>query len=301
MNTTPNKKPRSKPDPSVIRKRRLKRKLKITAFFACVVLVTAALVWGVVKLIGNDNADENSPQAENSFVSETSQYVPSSSPESLDNAENSDLSQSEPSVDISSVPSEPDEEEWNLILINGNNPVPEDYELNLIEMEGETIRGGGAAVVDARIVEPLQKMLAAAREDGIIPKITSAYRSIEDQKAVMEEYINDYITNESMTREEAEAEARRWVALPGTSEHQIGIAVDISTADWSAQGADVVWAWLEENCWKYGFILRYTEEWASITGAAAEPWHFRYVGEEHAKDITDSGLPFEQYLEQNQQ
>lgn len=293
MNTIPPKNRRVKTDPAILKKRRIKRKIKLAAFFLCVILALTAVVWGVIALIGSigDSSEDAS-----SYVSDISQYIEASS--QADSSPN--VSTAEPSDDFSepeetSVPEEKDK--WNLILINSKNPVPEDYELNLAAMEGETIRGGGEVLVDARIIEPLEEMLADARADGIIPKITSAYRSIADQQATMEEYINDYIA-EGMTREEAEAEAKRWVAMPGASEHQIGIAVDISTADWSQQGADVVWAWLEENCWKYGFILRYTEEWASITGAAAEPWHFRYVGTEYAKAITESGLPYEQYLEQ---
>lgn len=190
----------------------------------------------------------------------------------------------------SSSAEEPAENEWNLILVNGKNPIPQEYEIDLVEVEN-------GHMVDYRIADSLKNMLADARAAGILPKITSSYRTDEDQIEIMNDYIADYIAD-GYTQEEAELEAMKWVALPGTSEHQIGLAVDISTADWNKQSAYTVWEWLENNCYQYGFILRYTEEWQSITGTSPEPWHFRYVGIEAATEITKLGVCLEEYLEQ---
>ena len=88
--------------------------------------------------------------------------------------------------------------------------------------------------------------------------------------------------------DEAREKALETVAVPGTSEHQMGLAVDIS--------GEAAHAWLAEHCWEYGFILRYTEEKAEITGIADEPWHFRYVGREISMDMKDSGLCLEESL-----
>lgn len=184
----------------------------------------------------------------------------------------------------------PAENEWNLILVNGRNPIPQEYEIELVEVEN-------GHMVDYRIADSLKSMLADARAAGILPKITSSYRTDEDQIEIMNDYIADYIAD-GYTQEEAELEAMKWVALPGTSEHQIGLAVDISTADWNKQSAYTVWEWLENNCYQYGFILRYTEEWQTITGTSPEPWHFRYVGIEAATEITKLGVSLEEYLEQ---
>ncbi|MBR2937492.1 MAG: M15 family metallopeptidase, partial [Oscillospiraceae bacterium] len=90
--------------------------------------------------------------------------------------------------------------------------------------------------------------------------------------------------------EEADAEVGRLVALPGTSGHQTGLAVDVGSTKEGHQ-------WLANNGWKYGFILRYPEGKEEITGLDYEPWHFRYVGKELAKEIYDSGLCLEEYLE----
>ena len=92
-------------------------------------------------------------------------------------------------------------------------------------------------------------------------------------------------------------EADTYSARPGFSEHQTGLALDINTASRSAHfETTATYRWLIENCWRYGFILRYTEEKASITGITNEPWHFRYVGKEISMDMKGSGLCLEEYL-----
>ena len=94
----------------------------------------------------------------------------------------------------------------------------------------------------------------------------------------------------------AEETAMEWVALPGTSEHQLGLAVDIN-ADTSKCSRDDVYNWLLENSYKYGFIQRYPSGKTSITRVANEPWHYRYVGKEAAEEIHQSGLCLEEYVE----
>lgn len=181
-----------------------------------------------------------------------------------------------------------EDNQWYLILVNSENPLPQEFEISLAETEN-------GHKVDERIKEPLEEMLADARNEGIIPKITSSYRTREEQQQLLDEKTEEYIS-QGMNQQEALEKAKEWVALPDTSEHQTGLAVDISTADWEDQDAYTVWAWLEKNCWKYGFILRYTEEHQSITGIIPEPWHFRYVGAEAAKEITERGICLEEYL-----
>ncbi len=247
-----------------------------------------------VSLDGREPKDEST--AESSVVENVSHA--SSVPTQSEETDRSDIGLPEASEEESEASSavseevsdEPVPDPWNLILVNGRNPIPQDFEVQLAKVEN-------GHKVDARIADALAQMLADARADGILPRITSSFRTDADQQAMMQEYIDDYLA-QGYTQEEAEAEARNWVALPGTSEHQIGLAVDISTADWNKQSAYIVWEWLETNCARYGFILRYTEEWASMTGTSPEPWHFRYVGVEAAKEITDMGVCLEEYLGQ---
>ncbi len=199
----------------------------------------------------------------------------------------SDVSDSEdtPAFDDETKPAPAD---WRLILVNPDSPLPEGYSVELEEIQN-------GHMVDKRIANDLRQMLEAARNDGVYPRITSAHRPVEDQIAVMQEYIDRYIS-EGYTQEAAEEEAKKWVALPGYSEHETGLAVDISTADWNKQIPEVIWEWLEQNSWKYGFILRYTERCKELTGMSVEPWHFRYVGKTAASEIYHSGVCLEEYL-----
>lgn len=92
--------------------------------------------------------------------------------------------------------------------------------------------------------------------------------------------------------------ASEWVAAPGTSEHQLGIAVDIN-ADKTKSTNDEVYTWLAEHAWEYGFILRYPKDKENVTGTGYEPWHYRYVGKEAAKEIWQEGCCLEEYVPQN--
>ena len=156
------------------------------------------------------------------------------------------------------------EEEWNLLLVNRWNPVPENYTVDLAELPG-------GEKVDQRIFQPLEEMFQAAQEAnwGELPTVISGYR----------------------TQEEQEAEALRWVAAPGASEHQLGLAVDVSGATYD------VFFWLQEHSWEYGFIWRYPGDKTDLTGIAEEAWHYRYVGKEAAQEIYEQGICLEEYLE----
>lgn len=178
--------------------------------------------------------------------------------------------------------------DWKLILVNSQNPIPEKYDITLTQLQNNQS-------VDSRIYPELQQMFDDTRAEGLLPVISSSYRTEEMQRQMMEEKLQEY-GRQGYTAEAAREEAKRWVAEPGTSEHELGLAVDITTADWSQQDAYVIWQWLNENSYRYGFILRYTEEKEDITGVAGEPWHYRYVGKEAAAEIYRSGVCLEEYL-----
>ena len=182
----------------------------------------------------------------------------------------------------------PVSEEWNLIVVNRWNEIPEEYVVDLIELSN-------GQKVDSRIYPALQEMFDAARAEGIYPIVGEGYRTAEEQQKILDDKIQAYI-NEGYSRARAEKTAKEWVALPGTSEHQLGIAVDIN-ADKSKCSNDEVYEWLAENAYKYGFILRYPGGIQEITGTSYEPWHYRYVGVEAAKDIYEQGICLEEYME----
>lgn len=180
------------------------------------------------------------------------------------------------------------EKGWNLILVNRDNYIPDNYEFELTELSnGEK--------VDSRIYPSLQDMFDDARAKGLHLFVAAGYRTEEKQRQLLEEKTEAYI-NEGHSRSKARELAEEWVAVPGTSEHQIGIAVDIN-ADTKYSSRDSVYGWLEKNSWKYGFIRRYPPDKTEITGVINEPWHFRYVGKEAAQEIYSQGICLEEYIE----
>ena len=191
----------------------------------------------------------------------------------------------EPTPELTPEPTpEPTPTPWNLVLVNRTHPVPEDWELQPLELPD-------GKIIDARIYEPLMEMFEAATEvnAGILPVVYSGYRSPERQQEVFEEYVRDYLS-QGWTEADARAEAEKWVAQPGTSEHQLGIAVDIAGAVYE------IFDWLSEHSWEYGFILRYPPDKTGVTGILGEQWHYRYVGPEAAREIHEMGVTLEEYL-----
>ena len=187
------------------------------------------------------------------------------------------------------------EQEWNLLLVNPWNPIPENYEPELTYL-----RNGQA--VDSRCYPELQQMMDDCRAAGLDPLICASYRTMEKQEALFEDK-EARLIREGCPENEAGAEAAKVVAYPGTSEHQLGLALDI--VDVSYQQLDTeqentpVQQWLMKNSWKYGFVLRYPTDKSDITGIIYEPWHYRYVGKEAAAEMYEHKLCLEEYLETN--
>ena len=176
---------------------------------------------------------------------------------------------------------------WNLMLVNSRYRIPDDYSVELIRLSnGEQ--------VDSRIYPELQEMFDDARGDGYSLFVRAGYRSEEDQEDLMEDKIEAY-RQEGYSQREAEHEAEKWVAKPGTSEHELGLAVDIN-AEGQTDG-NRLYQWLAEHSWKYGFILLYPAEKEEITGIDYEPWHFRYVGKQAAKEMYEQDLCLEEYVQ----
>ena len=187
------------------------------------------------------------------------------------------------------------------LLVNRTHLLPEGYvPTDLVEMNSYcdssivTIKYSGTRA-DRVAVDALMTMLAAAHQDGITTwQISSAYRTVAYQQELFDDQKKDYL-DRGFSEERAISATRQTVADPGTSEHHLGTAFDITVPGVSFKGTAQA-GWLAEHCWDYGFILRYTEEKESVTGFLAEPWHFRYVGVEHSIPMRDSGLCLEEYL-----
>ena len=177
---------------------------------------------------------------------------------------------------------------WNLILVNRDSYIPDDYQVELTELSN-------GKKVDSRIYPELQEMFNDARAQGYGLFVREGYRTQEEQQQLMDEKIEAY-ENEGKSKSEAKKLAEQWVAIPGTSEHQLGIAVDIN-ADTRKSSSDDVYKWLEENAHTYGFIKRYPSNKTDITGVINEPWHYRYVGKEAASKIYSQGICLEEYID----
>ena len=166
-----------------------------------------------------------------------------------------------------------------VVVVNKWNAVPEDYKPDLVTYNGYEI--------DRSIYEPLKAMFADLRKVGGY-EVTSAYRSTATQKSIWNNRLSRYM-NQGYSRTKAEEKVALEVAVPGTSEHHLGLAIDISAGE-------KVDNWLAENSWRDGFILRYPEGKTEVTGIIYEPWHFRYVGLELAKELYDLDLCLEEYM-----
>lgn len=179
--------------------------------------------------------------------------------------------------------------DWRLVLVNQENALPSDFGIELTKID--RIRE-----FDVRAIGELNQMIDAMKKDGITNVwVQSAYRSVEHQKELFEHRIREYETL-GKTREEAEKIVLQTLNKPGTSEHNLGLAVDFNYVDYSFDET-AGFKWLKENAEKYGFILRYEKDKEPITKVDYEPWHWRFVGREHAVKMNELGMCLEEYLE----
>lgn len=186
-----------------------------------------------------------------------------------------------------------DKNDWRLLLINKQHPIPEDYTFSL-----GTIKG--SMKCDERIIEDLLAMLQGAKNDGIDLVICSPYRDLNRQQVLFNRKIKAYM-GKGMSYMEAYKVSSQAVTVPGASEHQIGLALDIVCDSYYSLnegfGETEAGKWLEEHSCEYGFILRYPKGKEYITSIEYEPWHFRYVGKEAATLMKEKGICLEEFID----
>ncbi len=184
-------------------------------------------------------------------------------------------------------------EDWSLILVNKDHLIPDDYTFELATITD-------SVKADVRCAEPLVAMIKAAKEDGINLYVISPFRDLERQTYVFNRKV-DSLMQEGHDYDEAYTLAAQVVAPPGTSEHQIGLAFDFVTDGyWKLDegfAETEAGKWLVENAKDYGFILRYPKGKEDITTIEYEPWHYRYVGVQAAKEIERLGITLEEFDE----
>ena len=198
--------------------------------------------------------------------------------------------QDEPQEPEPAKPSAADNE--LLTLVNPWNELPEDWQVDLV-----TLSNG--LQIDRRCYDALQEMMDACREAGYEPLICSAYRTQETQQDLFNNKVAK-LEAEGKSHDEAVQEAGTVVAVPGTSEHQLGLTVDVVDVNnqnlTEEQEKTPTQKWLMANSWRYGFIHRYPNSKSDITGIIYEPWHYRYVGKDAAQEIFNKGITLEEYL-----
>ena len=184
-----------------------------------------------------------------------------------------------------------------IVIANPWNLIPSDYTTDLEDVEDND---GDYLPVDKICVEQLRQMFADCRAAGHGIQLISAYRRHSTQITLYNNKVNYYL-NLGYDPATAREEAAKVVAMPGTSEHELGLAVDLVDTAYpyldEHQESMPTQKWLMEHCWEYGFILRYPNGKTDSTGIIYEPWHYRYVGMEVALELKDSGLTLEEYLE----
>lgn len=182
-----------------------------------------------------------------------------------------------------------DAEKWNLAIINTKYPLPDSYAPTL----SNAINGSNIQL-DSRVSERYGEMYAAAKLSGCVLTPYSGYHSYSLQETTYNRKVNFYV-NQGISAEEANQKASAQVLPAGCSEHNAGLAMDIVSAS-----SDFIntkeYKWLCENAHNYGFILRYPEDKTAITGMNFEPWHWRYVGTQAAKEMKEKNQCLEEYL-----
>lgn len=204
-----------------------------------------------------------------------------------------DEDQNQPAADVMKpVDDQPKVDDELLTLVNPWNPLPDDWTVDLVTLDD-------GHRVDSRCYEAYMEMINACKAAGYSPVNCSGYRTQETQQSLYDNKVQRLISS-GMSEEEAKAEAAKAVAIPGTSEHQLGLAVDLVDANMqdltSAQESTETQKWLMANSWRYGFIHRYPNGKTDITGIIYEPWHYRYVGKAAAQEIFNRDITLEEYL-----
>ncbi len=180
-------------------------------------------------------------------------------------------------------------DDWRIRLVNYENVLPDNYEIELKNIDS-------TRQFDARAIEELINMMTAMKKDGITNIwVQSSYRSITRQREIFDKKVNTYLL-QGKTQEEAERLTLQTINKPGTSDHNLGLAVDFNYIDYAFDELKG-FKWLQQNAEKYGFILRYRKDKEDITKVNYEPWHWRYVGVEHAKKINELDFCLEEYID----
>lgn len=265
---------------STVQRKRARRK-RIISFIVLLVLVVIMFFAAVFLAGPGGNAPAPSSQAPASVP-------PASTPSSVPPA-----ASSQPPRPTFGNPDDPYYEAEAPVLFNRFNPIPDDYYNNVLETLADISDGGR---MQPRAATAFLAMQEAAAEEGITLSSVSSFRSYETQTTNYNASISDYMY-QGYSEEEATRLTEEYYAIPGTSEHEAGLAVDINSVEDSFEETEA-FAWLQQHSEEYGFILRYHKDTTDVTHIAYEPWHYRYVGSNHAEAMRELNYrTLEEYTE----
>lgn len=286
-----------------------KKKKYIPAYilvYGTIILVVVLLIIIISNLVGGKGQDDQSGTTTNSSADTADKIKETeTSKDTSGSSENPDETiNSEQTAVTANLPVSSNKDNWALYVIGNDNPLPNDFTVEVKTVAGER-------TLDKRCADYAIQMLNDAKSQGVGLYVTSAYRSIQYQADNLQNYIGRLMA-QGYTKEEATKQAHKEIALPGHSEHNAGLAMDIVSNDYWSNHSDLdesfdklpQYEWLINNSWKYGFILSYPKGKEDITGFIYEPWHYRFVGLEHAKKIhevyeaTGEFLTVNEYIEQ---
>ena len=263
------------------KRQKAKTKRNLLIVFACFVL---ALVIGIVVFVvassGQGEESENKPETEQTETVEEKEEEKKEEPEIVVNT-----------IDpLIAGELNPDFE--MLLLVNGKNPLPDDYDANirkdLVTIDKKYRNNDNVTDIHKDVYPFITAMVKAAQEDGVDLRVWSPFRSYATQNILFQNQVNRVGGDEDL--------AATVVARPGTSEHNTGLCADFNMASDAFEKTEM-YNWMVENAEDYGFILRYPKDKTDITGVIYESWHWRFVGINRAKEINKLGLCFEEYIE----
>ena len=277
------------------RKKAIIRRRIFIAFIVAIFLMVAAIVTLLCSVIIKNNKENEggTSQATSAQAGESSQpYESAPDGTSVDNTSSGSDSQpdnKQPEIIVTPTGVELDANYGRLLLVNGENPLPEDYEYgnNLTTIDQKYL-GGSLDQIDVEVWPYMKAMLDAARAEGVNLNVWSPYRSYATQNMLFQKQVERVGGDE--------VKAATVVARPGTSEHNTGLCADFNMASDAFEDTPM-YEWMCENAENYGFILRYPESKQPITGVIYESWHWRFVGINNAKEINDLGVTLEEYIE----
>lgn len=276
------------------KKRRQRRRRRLLLLAVAAVVLIALLLFLIFKGIGAGDKDESSSaQQSSSAVQSQSQPAQSAGSASQQTQSGSEPASAPASDSGSGIEVVGSRDDWRLILANKNSPLPEGYAPELVTLADSSLQ------MQTEAAAAFDEMRQAANATGLHLMACSTYRSVERQTELYDAEVQKWI-GKGYAEADAREKAATVVMIPGCSEHNTGLAVDVGSVTNQRVEEDFEnepeFDWLQEHAAEYGFILRYPSDKQAITGVSYEPWHYRYVGVENAKAIKESGLCLEEYL-----